>query len=338
MLLSAYDFLRRHKRKFFYASAITSAIVITGKVVEFKFKNWQQNETQDMIERTRRRHHYDNTERTGNFTLQSLFPNLKKSIEGYLNSEQIVEMIRNNPEDKIRLWNDLKCLAFAKCLGYLYGGICLTLLMRVQLNILGGYLYQETGWESNLGKVKLSQKVQERFLLFNQSFISEGLKTLCQFIKDKTNEIVSKLSLKQELNLVQIEQLFRQIMLTSDFNISKLLLNQSIETKDMEIQDKKLYADVNMALEDVLGHSDVKKVIADCSNVGLGVILDILDCSMDTKASSNVRYPLAKWIPIMNNCFQNSTLKGNDILCQCLCANHSLNKFSGNIYEAFCQT
>ena len=62
------------------------------------------------LEKARKQHHFESTERTGNLTLQALFPSLLNELKLNLDCDQITEMLKNPDEnlskqEKRDLWN-----------------------------------------------------------------------------------------------------------------------------------------------------------------------------------------------------------------------------------------
>ena len=353
MFSNVYNFAKRHRRKFVYAGAAASAVVVVGKVVEVKYKNWQEEEMKNLMEQTRKRHHFETTERTGNLTLQSLFPELKGAILECFKSEEIVEKIRNHPEEKIKLWNELKIVSFSRCLSYVYGGIFLTLLMRVQLNILGGFLYQETIEKQTEESMRLSQRVQERFLLFNQIFITKGLKDLCEYIKEKVKVTLSNVGLKSKLSLLDLEQLFREVVqsISNDrreeespkFNPCKYLIFKGDDFNDLDESEKETMKNLVNSLEDILENVDMHKIFSDCTIIGFAASINsistLLKSNINEPFSMNHKFPLAKLLPLLSNSIQinNEDLNmPNDLFCNGLIKSEIINKCAANVYEAFC--
>ena len=98
MLGRVYEFGNRHRRKFIVASAVAGGLALLGKFAEYKFQSWREAETRDYLERARRQHHFESTERTGNLTLASLFPALVQKIKECLDSDAVLKEIKENPE------------------------------------------------------------------------------------------------------------------------------------------------------------------------------------------------------------------------------------------------
>ena len=92
------DFGKRHRRKFLTVSALAGGLVLAGKFAEFKLNSWREAETRLYLERARRLHHFESTERTANLTLASLFKDLVEKIDECLDVNKILAEIKENPE------------------------------------------------------------------------------------------------------------------------------------------------------------------------------------------------------------------------------------------------
>ena len=66
-----------------------------------------------------------------------------------------------------------------RCLVLVMGGVYLGVMLRVQLNILAGYLYHQEDSaaqqpNNNIKFGKISQQIQEKFLSINNHFVQHG--------------------------------------------------------------------------------------------------------------------------------------------------------------------
>ena len=53
VLLVVMEWLKRHRRKFIWVGAVSGGLVLAGKLVEAKFRQWQEEETKVYMERAR---------------------------------------------------------------------------------------------------------------------------------------------------------------------------------------------------------------------------------------------------------------------------------------------
>ena len=70
------------------------------------------------LERLRKENHFTATESTCVVTLTALFPVLRKMISRHLDTDAIINQLRENPDmdtgDKLRLWGRLKIISVSR--------------------------------------------------------------------------------------------------------------------------------------------------------------------------------------------------------------------------------
>lgn len=101
-------FLNRHRNKFFVGGVVVGGSILLTRYAQYKLKEWQQNEAKEFLERTRKQQHFESTERTCNQTILSLITALNESLTKCLNTDEIIEELRKNPDNKLELWDKLK--------------------------------------------------------------------------------------------------------------------------------------------------------------------------------------------------------------------------------------
>eukprot|EP00091_Calanus_sinicus_P003686 TRINITY_DN13849_c0_g1_i1.p1 TRINITY_DN13849_c0_g1~~TRINITY_DN13849_c0_g1_i1.p1 ORF type:complete len:153 (+),score=34.91 TRINITY_DN13849_c0_g1_i1:504-962(+) len=93
-------------------------------------------------------------------------------------------------------------------------------MLRTQLNILAGYLYeQEIAGGPNLlnnnhvdvQNGKISNELQEKFLSISTYFVSEGVEKLCVSVSEIVKRCTFKISLSQKFSLVDLEAVLNGI-------------------------------------------------------------------------------------------------------------------------------
>lgn len=102
------DFFSRHRRKFVVTGVIVGGSYLAYRYAMKKLIEFQEKQTREFLEQTRRTQHYESTERTCNQVIVGLSSKMFDEIIRLLNSEGIMEQLRNNPENKVELWNQLK--------------------------------------------------------------------------------------------------------------------------------------------------------------------------------------------------------------------------------------
>lgn len=192
-------FLRRHRRKFFITGAIVGGVYLLGRYARWRFAEWQRQQEMEFVERARKQHHFESNLRTCTITFYSLVPSLRDALLEKLNCEAITAKLRERPSNKLELWEQLKLLSFTRTVTSIYSSCMLFVFLRVQLNIVGGYMYLDslvvTGEDSNGKKVHIADGLQKRYLALVSYLLGDGLDFLVENIR-RTIEGNKKLAIK----------------------------------------------------------------------------------------------------------------------------------------------
>lgn len=101
-------FLTRHRNKFVVGGAVIAGSVLITKYARQKFIHWQETETKEFLERNRKQTHFESIVRTCNQTISTLSSTLTNIVINIINTDHIIQKLKNQPSDKVRLWNELK--------------------------------------------------------------------------------------------------------------------------------------------------------------------------------------------------------------------------------------
>ncbi|KAJ8882684.1 hypothetical protein PR048_014496 [Dryococelus australis] len=377
MFSSIRGFLSRHKRKFIISGVVVGGAVLAVKYIGYKLEQWQEKETKEILERAQRHSHFESTERTCDQTIMSLAPVVQETIVSLTETENIVEMLKTAaPSQKLELWAQLKVLAFTRACVLMYGGVMLVVTLRVQLSLIGGYMYQD-----HTGPVRVSSALQESYLSLCHHFMSHGIHKLCTLIEEKVSAATREISLKQRLTLQDVEQLFWSIQaqVATDghdplHRISQYVLLQTLEAQYYNLSDRDSEMLVRIAAEtaDILDSDEVVSLASSSVAHAFSAFVDGLCegfCVARTgKESLNdpapghscppvpvekmmrpngtlpfshpnaVSMPLAKLIPLVNSVSLNFTSgdKQPPWIYHHV-VNDKFKVLAANIYEAFCQ-
>uniref|UniRef100_A0A8C4SU35 Peroxisomal biogenesis factor 3 n=1 Tax=Erpetoichthys calabaricus TaxID=27687 RepID=A0A8C4SU35_ERPCA len=177
MLTSTWNFLKRHKRKFIFAGAVVGGVYILGKYAQRKIRELQEREAAEYIAQARRQFHFESNQRTCNMTVLSMLPTLRDTIMQLLNSESLTALLKNKPPNKLEIWEDLKIISFTRSIVAVYSTCMLVVLLRVQLNIIGGYIYLDNSSVSKNGMVPFAPpEVQQQYLSSIQHLLGDGFR------------------------------------------------------------------------------------------------------------------------------------------------------------------
>ena len=173
------SWVRRHRRKFVVGGAVVGGLYVLGRVAEYQYVKYREEENRKLMQKFRKENHFSATEATCVQTLTSLFPLLRKLITKTLDTDSIKTQLKDaenlSQDDKVKLWMELKVISVSRCVLVVVGGVYLSIMVRIQLNILAGYLFhQESVSNNNIKLGTFSKELQEKFLSICNHFVTEG--------------------------------------------------------------------------------------------------------------------------------------------------------------------
>lgn len=361
------NFLNRHRRKFFVTGAVVGGLYILTSYAQKKLRDWQEKEAKKFFEMTRKKQHFEGTERTCNQTILSLSKIVSESILSLLNTEEIVQKLQENPDDKLALWEQLKITIFTRICVLVYGLCMLQVALRVQLNVIGGYLYKDSVQE---GDPIVDSNLQTKYLSLCHYFVGQGIEDLIKRIEKTVKRVVEPVLLKKKITLQEVEQMF--------WSIQTILCTDTVEgdpLKNMvyylighnEINDSKLDTIVKETM-DILESDEVISVTMSSVSRSFSCVIDEVANLFVTKSippSKNqlevedhvitsgvlklksepfvdvnkVEIYFVKLLPVINDLITKNMCKGDnnipDLLTQQLTLNEKLKLLGANIYEVF---
>ena len=193
MWASIRDFFRRHRRKFVITGAVVGGAYLLGRYARWSCAEWQRQQELEYLAQARKQHHFESNQRTCTITLFSLLPSLRHTLLEKLNTEAITAQLRQKSDSKLQLWEELKILSFTRTVTAIYSSCLLFVFLRVQLNILGGYMYLDSlvasdheGTCNGLNgtrKMRASGELQKRYLALVKYLLEDGLMKLIKTVQ-----------------------------------------------------------------------------------------------------------------------------------------------------------
>uniref|UniRef100_A0A7N8X3Q0 Peroxisomal biogenesis factor 3 n=1 Tax=Mastacembelus armatus TaxID=205130 RepID=A0A7N8X3Q0_9TELE len=349
MFSSVWNFVKRHKRKFIFTGVVVGGVYFLGKYAQKKLREIQEKEATEYIAQARRQFHFESNQRTCNMTVLSMLPPLREAIVNQLNSESLTALLKTKPANKVEIWEDLKIISFTRTIVAVYSTCMLVVLLRVQLNIIGGYLYLDNSVGKNGTTALAPPDVQQQYLSSIQHLLGDGLTELMMVVKKAVQSSLGGVSLKQSLSLLEVEQQLSWIraeveagserplswyMLADDENA---LADQACGLTGNDLMTIKLLNETR----DMLDSPDFTTVLSTCLDRGFSRLLDNLAEFFrpppgDSQLSAvSVSLPLAKIIPIINGQINTICSETPSHFVQDLLLNDKVKEFAANVYETF---
>ncbi|XP_005452456.1 peroxisomal biogenesis factor 3 isoform X1 [Oreochromis niloticus] len=331
-----------------------TGVYLLGKYAQIKFREIQEREATEYIAQARRQFHFESNQRTCNMTVLSMLPALKEAIVTQLNSESLTTLLKSKPANKLEIWEDLKIISFTRTIVAVYSTCMLVVLLRVQLNIIGGYLYLDNSVGKSTTTLLAPPDVQQQYLSSIQHLLGDGLTELITVVKKAVQSSLGSVSLKETWSLLELEQQLNWIraeveassrrslswyLLADDENV---LADQACGLTDNDIMTIKLLNETR----DMLDSPDFTTVLKACLNRGFSRLCDNLaeffrpppgdsapSCGPDSLSA--VSLPLAKIIPIINGQINTICSETPSHFVQELLMNDQVKEFAANVYETF---
>uniref|UniRef100_A0A336N0L8 Peroxisomal biogenesis factor 3 n=1 Tax=Culicoides sonorensis TaxID=179676 RepID=A0A336N0L8_CULSO len=359
------NFISRHKRKFIFTGVVFAAGGVALHYARKKLLEFQESQAKEFMEKTRRIQHFESTERTCNQAIHNLYSSVLEAVAKLYNTKIILQELRERAKEltttqKIDLWDQLLTKSFTRIVTLVYSLTLLVISLRVQVNILAGYIYKE------IDKVEknCSQDIQNNYLSFIQHFIKDGIRDLALIIRNNTERVLRKYDLKQQLTLAELEQIFWSIQMAVNYeiehseekNLAKILLPPE-DPQGNEFLQKMLSEAVDMLETDEvfsivthhvgLGFSAITDEVANffssTTTKTLNNNVEILNEAKDSSASllniSQVKVALAKLIPIIDGLVPQTVNEKpfTTNVLNFLINSDKIKMLGANTYEVFCQ-
>ncbi|XP_060687199.1 peroxisomal biogenesis factor 3 [Hemiscyllium ocellatum] len=365
MLRSVWSFVKRHKRKFLFTGAVLGGVYLLGKYAQKKLRDLQEREAAEYIAQARRLCHFESNQRTCNMTVLSMLPTLREAIVQQLNSESLTGLLKNRPANKLEIWEDLRIISFSRSIVAVYSTCMLVVLLRVQLNIIGGYIYLDNAAVGKNGTAPLAPpEVQQQYLSSIQHLLGDGLSELITVVKKAVQTVIGSVSLKQCVSLQELERYLGEIRQLVEHhsqsgqreadtsksplcsylipNEESTLASQACGLTEKDVTTLKLLNETR----DMLESPDFNTVLNSCLNRGFSRLLDNIaeffkpteeELTQNGKVNSlsNIRLPLAKIIPIINGQIHSTCSETSSHFVQDLLLMDQVKDFAANVYEAF---
>ena len=291
-----------------------------------------------------------------------------------VNTEELVtELQTTMSEKKYVIWENLKVKAFTRVASLVYANSMLVLFLRIQLNLVGGFLVRDVNGESFL-----STELQQIYLSLCHHFRDTGVAQLCCIIERHVQLIMESISLKKPMSLRDTEELFWSIQNSVEGNIHDnpiknmarfvMPARENLDVGNLQEQEVHQLHSIIAETVDLMESDEVLSLMRSCISQSFAAVVDKLadqfapansiepvagpSSEHEANASispmngslkkssfihpSTVTMPLAKLIPIVNQLTEQSLLK-KDLWVKQVIRNDLVKVFGANVYEAFGQ-
>jgi peroxin-3 len=246
------NFIYNRRGKILIGGIFLSIFFTVARYTRNKLIEWQEKEQNELIEKSRRRQHFEDTKSTCKQTMLMLSGSLRTKVNKCLNCKQIVSDLSRGTANKISAWNKLKVLVIAKTVTIIYSYTMIVITLRIQFSVLAGSMYKNKFLNNSKSVEKLAEKVNKNYLSLSKYLINNGVLKLSFLIQQEVENVTSNYSLGQQLNLRDVEKIYWTIMssVSSEKNkdpvknfISYIIASDFLTTNDTDKTFTKLVDD-----------------------------------------------------------------------------------------------
>ncbi|KAL0275701.1 UNVERIFIED_CONTAM: hypothetical protein PYX00_003487 [Menopon gallinae] len=282
-------FIYRHQRKLIVGGILIGGGIYIHDYIKKVIKAYQERETRDILERNRKQLHYDSIDSLCSQTALGMSTKLNSSIINELKTDELVEQLRSRTTDKITAWEELKVLSFTKVFTFLYANCLLMISLRLQLNLMGGYIFRDDADKGEENKCTIN--IQEKYMGLCQYFIEEGVKKLCSVIRDNVDRIVKNVPLNKNVSIPDVENILWSVhsSISNDPRDPRKILPEYILPEMYRSEtfstDNQVFDQIIRETHDLLECNAVKYIIPICVGRGLDSVMVSL-CEYYKKGNS----------------------------------------------------
>jgi hypothetical protein len=206
-----------------YSTVSDNKLASTGTVVGvyYAYRRYMQYYEGEMQKFHVKHKYFKESLETSDKMVEGYLPQIEEIIEALSSVNSILSQLQNNltspsklkTSEKKELWTQLKNQVFIKATTSIYCICYEILVVRLLVNILGKYLYQDSvETENSIVQILfLSPKIQREFLTLSRYLISQGFQNFYETISSTVKKIVEEISIEKSYTINDIVNIFIKI-------------------------------------------------------------------------------------------------------------------------------
>jgi peroxin-3 len=188
------EFLKKRKKSIFWTVAGTCGIYLLGKFAQYKIEEYLENARLEKLTREELKKRFETTQTDSTLTTLSLLPAVSDFLFQSMNVENLTVQLKDikDKKEKLIIWNKIKKYSFARAFTALYSAALISLLLRIQLNLLSRCAYI---------KKSISFDSEKYFLCISWYLLNRGIPALQQIIDSCVEEVGYSQNLSDPMSL-----------------------------------------------------------------------------------------------------------------------------------------
>lgn len=362
MFSRLYSIVRQHKKKIFFSVGLVGGAYLLNRYLQRKLHDWETKQTQSYIDQIKHQHHFEGILQTSDSTILSLLPKIREPLLAILETDSLLEKLKTRPANRVELWEEIKVRILTFALSSVYAESLLASLLRVQLGVVGGYVYVNSQRaQQNAGGVLpalTNQDIHQRYLSLVQHFFENGVHELVRLVRDAVVAAFGHISLKERVGpadfAVGFDFVKKHISRDSKKQLPGFLrfLLPPLEVEG-DTDDVRVLNVMILETRDILETDDFAKVLRMCIDQGCTNLTDDVEtCFRNMRAAQDeggsgdqaaapatsaatTAFAMAKLLPVLRNSLVSAR---QDAFLKTILQAELLRSMLANVYEAFCQT
>jgi len=256
-------------------------------------------------------------------------PQIKSRLEDLLqipSTSQLRTTLKSTSEEKLQLWEQMKKQAFTRTVSGVYAVVLVVLFLRVEVNILGRYLFLDNTAAPSTAEEDeeqpITQDTQQKYLAYSEYGKGKGLHYLTEYIAKKVEEEMTNWPLAKMYTFEDLMGMIAKIRMriegpprdTEDANaVPRVNVFYQFLLPPEEVGDaldKQLSCLLNET-RDVLESTHFEHVLQVCMTKGFSILADrlreafvsTLSSSQNINKTSPNSLPMPKIIPLVKRQF-----------------------------------
>jgi len=308
---------QRHKKKLIFVGVIGGTGFLFVKYAQYKLKQFQTEflKQQEQLNAVRMKTYFESAQKSCNASVVGFVDHgLRAKLNEIVNipSSQTVRQLESKQE-KLEMWEKIKTGTFTRAVVTIYTAALLTLFVRVEVNILGRYLYMNTtvspadGGDDPLPiEEPLGDFVKKEYLSYAEYIINQGLPELADFIHGKVQEEMTSWPVTGRYSSEHLSTLFGNIRARIEGTTQnrstfyQYLLPKEEITKNSNIPEQLLY--LLNETRDVTESEKFASIFSTTVAQSFGLLMDGLAATMKSSPQmENDVIVMPHIIPILRN-------------------------------------
>lgn len=172
------DFYQRHKRKIIATTVVVAGTYTVSKFIQWKYNEWEDKKVQEYANIAKKQYHFESNQRTCTVTFFSFLPDIRNTIAENIDTKSLLSVLKLKPDNKFEIWEQLKVMSVSCVLCSVISNVILLVILKVQLNVVGGYLFVQSSESKHTDVSTEMSDVQANYMNNIRFFIEKQLLSL----------------------------------------------------------------------------------------------------------------------------------------------------------------